>query len=326
MNNESAPEQKSPLPKLIAIVGPTASGKSHLAIELATRLNGEVISADSVQVYRHFDIGSGKASKEEQARCPHHLLDIVEPTERFEAAQFAERARDIIADLHQKEKVAIICGGTFLWVRALLYGLAPAPAGDPQIRKQHQEFADKHGRAALHEKLALVDQKSAERLHPNDLMRVSRALEVYELTQKTLSSLQAQHGFQTPRYESITLQVAWEREAYEKRLRARITQMLTDGWKDEVEALLAAGYRMSRAMQAVGYKQMLQYIDGEITEAAVLESIVRVTRIFARRQRTWLRDQHLEEFPAIDLQNTEKLDSFAEKLDLWLKHSAPQSP
>ena len=307
----------SELPKLLVVVGPTASGKSHLATELGRRLNGEVISADSVQVYRHFNIGSGKATALEQGRCRHHLLDLVEPGQHFEAAQFADAALESISHLKKQGKVPIVCGGTFLWVRALVFGLAAAPPGDAAIRLRHQQLADEQGREALHALLKEVDPQSAERLHPNDVMRVSRALEVYELTQQSLSSLHKAHGFQKPRFDCLYVQVKWERPLYEERLRQRISKMLQDGGKAEVEALLLKGFRESRAMQAIGYKQMLQWLDGEIEEDDVMESIVRVTRIFARRQRTWLRDQQVEDYPAEGLQSSLQLDAFAQRLMTW---------
>lgn len=317
MNESEASQDKNP--KLLVVVGPTASGKSHLAIELGSRLQGEIISADSVQVYRHFNIGSGKATHEEQARCRHHLLDLKDPDQDFEAAQFAEAALNAITEIQSRGKIPIICGGTFLWVRALVYGLAKAPPADAKTRKKHQEIAQTQGRLALHQQLKEVDPQSAARLHPNDLMRVSRALEVYELTQQSLSSLQAEHGFQRPRFECNYIQVHWERELYEARLRHRIGQMLAAGWKNEVEGLISKGFRESRAMQAIGYKQVLQFLDGEIEEAEVQESIVRVTRIFARRQRTWLRDRLVNDFPAASLNSEEELNQFSHQLQAWLE-------
>ncbi|HMR06866.1 MAG TPA: tRNA (adenosine(37)-N6)-dimethylallyltransferase MiaA, partial [Polyangiaceae bacterium] len=179
---------------LLVVVGPTASGKTELALKMAQRLHGEIVSADSVQVYRHFDIGSGKPSADEQARATHHLVDIVDPTDSMDAAAWAARADAAIRDIRARGRVPIVCGGTFLWVKALLRGLSPAPRGDETLRAAHRAIAEAEGRSALHARLAQVDAASAERLNPNDFVRVSRALEVFELSGKPMSQWQAEHG------------------------------------------------------------------------------------------------------------------------------------
>lgn len=301
------------LAPLLVVVGPTASGKSHLAAQLARRLGGEVLSADSVQVYKHFDIGSGKPSDEELELAPHHLVDFRDPLEPLEAQIWAERALAVIDEIRDRGAVPIVCGGTFLWVRALLYGLAEAPPGDEAIRERHRQEAEKQGRAALHRRLQEIDAKSAERLHENDLIRVSRALEVHELTGRTLSEIQAEHGFREPKFRATLVSVEWEREAYEERLKARVLAMLEAGWLDEVRRLLERGYGAARAMDAVGYRQVRAALEAEqaIDPEQLAVEITRVTRVFARRQRTWLRDEEQVRFPASGLNENAALDEWA---------------
>ncbi len=282
-------------PPLLAIVGPTASGKSDLALQLALRHQGEIISADSVQIYRYFDIGSGKPSAAELASVPHHLIGAIEPTEEMDASLFAERALKAIEDVRSRGHLPIICGGTFLWVRALIYGLAPAPPKDDELRQRHRQLVEAEGRAALHLKLKAVDPASFERLEPNDFVRVSRALEVYELTGTPLSEFQAQHGFREPRFRVHFLGVQHTPEALTERIRQRAAKMLERGWLTEVRQLAERGFRETRPMASVGYRQVLEFIDaGRAEDEALLDEVTRVTRIFARRQRTWLRDEPIE--------------------------------
>jgi tRNA dimethylallyltransferase len=283
-------------PPLLVVVGPTASGKTALAVRLAEERGGEIVNADSVQVYRRFDIGAGKPSAEERARAVHHLLDVLEPDAPIDAAGWAELAVRAIDDIRARGREPIVCGGTFLWVRALLFGLAGAPPADPAIRARHRARAESEGRPALHAELAGVDPESATRLAPNDLVRVSRALEVHELTGVPLSRWQADHGFRSPRYTARLIGVRREREELDRRIEARVRAMLAAGLIDEVRTLTAAGYGATRAMGAVGYKQVsLALASGApIDTDALALSIVRATRVFARRQRTWLRDEPVE--------------------------------
>lgn len=277
--------------ELVVVVGPTASGKSALAMQLAMDHDGEIIGADSVQVYRAFDIGSGKPSTEDRARVIHHLVDVIDPLDHFDAARFVALADEAIADIRGRGRTPIVCGGTFLWVKALLFGLAPMPPGDPTIRKRHEEEANQAGRPALHARLARIDPSAAERLDENDLVRVSRALEVFELTGKTLTSWHAEHQFRQARHRARLLGVTRSREELDARIRQRTRDWLDAGWIDEARSLLARGYRDARAMQAVGFRQVREHIDGELAADALEDTIVRATRKFVRRQRTWLRDE-----------------------------------
>lgn len=274
---------------LLVVVGPTASGKTRLAVRVAEQTGGEVVSADSVQVVRHFDIGSGKPTPDEQARAPHHLIDVVEPLEQMDAARWVRLADAAIADIRARGKRPIVCGGTFLWVRSLIWGLSQAPAADETLRARHRELAEREGRAALHAELATVDPEIAQKLAPNDFVRVSRALEVFELTGMPMSVWQAQHGLREQRYQARLVGVEQPRDALDRRIAGRIDRMLEAGFVAEVRRLLDAGYGAARAMRSVGYRQIADAIANDAPVER--DAIYRATRVFARRQRTWLRDR-----------------------------------
>jgi tRNA dimethylallyltransferase len=280
--------------EIAVVVGPTASGKSDLAFALAESRGGEIISCDSVQVYRSFDIGSSKPSPSDRARVAHHLVDVVDPDQPIDAASFAARAGAAIEDVQRRGKLPVICGGTFLWARALLYGLANAPPGNVDVRSRHAEWARSEGRAALHARLLEVDPEAASRLSPNDFVRVSRALEVFEVSGRPLSVWQAEHGFRTPRFRAKLLGIRWSHEELEQRIARRTEAALAAGWVDEVLRLVALGYRDTRAMSSVGYAQVLAFVEGKLGNDELAPAINRATKIFARRQRTWLRDQPVE--------------------------------
>jgi tRNA dimethylallyltransferase len=282
--------------RLLCIVGPTASGKSALALRLAEQLGGEILSADSMQIYRGFDIGTGKPSTQEREQVPHHLLDVADPLETWDAACWATAAAELVQSIRARGKQPIVCGGSFLWVRALIYGLVEAPRGDEALRARHRALAETQGRAALHAELQRVDPVSAARLAPNDFVRVSRALEVFELTGVPLSRSQAEHGFREQRIPARLVGVMRSREEQDRLISERVAAMLQAGWVPEVEALIARGFRAARAMGSVGYRQVCEALqNGTVADTAALTTaIVRATRVFARRQRTWLRDQPVE--------------------------------
>ena len=283
--------------ELLVVVGPTATGKTELAISLCEALGGEVIGADSVQVYRGFDVGSGKPSAAELARAPHHLVDIAEPLDPIDAARWAELAEASIDAVRARGRVPIVCGGTFLWIKALVSGLAPMPGADAAIRARHAAIVESGGRAALHARLAEVDVPAAARLAPNDMVRVSRALEVFELTGRTQSELFREHGFGGSRHRPRFLGLQRTREELDARIAARAAAWLGGGWIDEVRALCARGYGEARAMSSVGYRQVCDHLRGELPGDELLGAVVRATRVFARRQRTWLRDLPVEWLP-----------------------------
>jgi tRNA dimethylallyltransferase len=274
--------------ELFTIVGPTASGKTALAVALAERLGGEIVSADSVQIYRRFDIGSGKPTPLELAAARHHLVDALDPLDAVDAAAWARLAGAAIDDVRARGRVPIVCGGTFLWIKALVFGLAEAPAASPAIRERHRTIAESEGRPALHARLREVDADSAARLHPNDLVRVSRALEVHELTGKPMSVWQREHGFARPQHRARMVAIACDPAVLTERITARARAWLAAGWTDEVRALMGDGCADARAMASVGYAQVRAAIRGEIPPGELEIAIVRATRVFARRQRTWL--------------------------------------
>ncbi len=273
--------------RLLVVVGPTASGKSALATALCERLGGEIVSADSVQVYRGFDIGSAKPSPEERARLPHHLIDVADPDEPLHAGRFAEMADEAIARVAARGRLPVVVGGTGLWVRALLRGLVPVPPPDPAVRARLRDEAARYGDEAMHARLAAVDPKAAARIHPRDRVRVLRALEVYEQTGEPLGELQARHALGEPRYPVRVLYVERPVEQLDARIEARIDAFLQAGWLREVEGLLARWGRHVRPMNSVGYRQMAEHLlDGVPLPEARRRAVV-ATRRYARRQRTW---------------------------------------
>ncbi|MEZ4372277.1 MAG: tRNA (adenosine(37)-N6)-dimethylallyltransferase MiaA [Polyangiaceae bacterium] len=288
--------------RLWVVVGPTASGKTDLAVRLAEAIDGEIVSADSVQVYRYFDIGSGKPSAEERERAPHHLIDCCEPEEALDAARWAELAEAAVQDIKSRGKRPIICGGSFLFVRALIYGLAPAPPADPALRERHRAVAETHGRQALYEELERVDPSRAAELNPNDFVRVSRALEIFELSGVPMSQWQAGHGFREVRYPARLIGVTREREQQDTLIATRIEKMFAAGWLEEVASLLRRGYGDTRPMGSVGYRQLAELLGESLLDELAgsprlqetQEAIYRATRVFARRQRTWLREEQVE--------------------------------
>jgi len=273
---------------LLVVVGPTATGKTELAVALAQRLGGEVISADSVQIYEGFDVGSGKPTADDLSVAPHHLVSAIHPMQPVDAGWWADAASRAVEDVRSRGGVPIVCGGTFLWVKALLFGLAKAPKADAALRAVHRALVEREGRSALHVRLSVVDPESAQRLHPNDFVRVSRALEVCELTGKPMSAWQREHGFSTPLYRAQLVALATDASTHEARIRVRVNQWLAQGWLEEVSALLARGYGTARAMGSVGYAQVRAAVDGTLPREGLDDVIIRATRVFARRQRTWL--------------------------------------
>lgn len=273
---------------VLAFVGPTASGKTDLAIRVAEALGGEIVSVDSVQVYRGFDIGSGKPTTEEQTRVRHHVIDVADPLEPIDAARFAVLANAAIDDVRARGKVVVLCGGTFLWMKALLFGLVEAVAADESIRTRHRDEVEKSGKQALHDRLRAVDPSAADRLHPNDVLRVSRALEVHELTGRTLTDAHREHGFASTRHEAQLVAILRTPDELTTRIRTRVSAWLDAGFLEETQRLLDEGLGESRAMQTVGYLEAKRHLLGLLPREELLETIVKRTRVFARRQRTWL--------------------------------------
>ena len=279
-------------PEIICIVGPTASGKSSLATQIAKDLGGEIISADSMQVYRHMDIGTAKPSLKDQEEIRHHLIDVVEPDENFSASDFRELASAAIRDIQSRGKRVIVAGGTGLYIRALTRGLVDTPVGDPLLRQKLEDEADRLGRQYLHNMLKELDPAAAEAIHPNNIVRIIRAIEVATKSDKTMSEYQDQHRFADSPYDVMMLGIDIDRELLYSRINERVNKMIGAGLKEEVKELLALGYsRDLKSMRSVGYKEMCAHIiDGlPIEEAA--ELIKRDSRRYAKRQMTWFRKE-----------------------------------
>ena len=278
--------------KIIAVAGPTASGKSALALELCKRLDGELISLDSMQIYRGLDIGTAKPTKAEQAEVRHHMIDICEPTENFSAAEFAERAHKVIADVRSRGKRAVLCGGTGLYLDTVIGRLDFGEIeSDEKLRGELIAFAEKNGADALHERLREIDPQAAEKIHPNNVRRVARAIEIYELTGKTKTEHDREAISDSP-YESLIIGLDYDdREVLYSRINRRVDAMIEAGLEGEVRSLVSRGLLSaeSTAGQAIGYKEMLGCIAGDCSLGDAVEKIKLGTRRYAKRQLTWLR-------------------------------------
>lgn len=279
-------------PRLVVIVGPTGAGKTRLSLALAERAGGEVISADSQQVYVGMDIGTGKVSVGERARVPHHLLDVVTPDQEMTAARFIEMADAAIAEVAARGKAVIVCGGTGLYVRALLLGLFEGPPASMELRAELTEQADRDGTAALHAELARVDPAASQKIDPNDRKRIIRALEVFRLTGEPMSAHQARHDHKTLplRYPVRIVGLAPDREDLYRAIDARVDQMIAEGLEAEVAVLRERGYSPPlRSQQAIGYAELHDVVDGKVDRSRAIELIKRNSRHYARRQLSWYR-------------------------------------
>jgi tRNA dimethylallyltransferase len=274
----------------VAVLGPTASGKSALGLELCRRLDGEILCCDSAQVYRGMDIGTAKPTRAEQAERPHHLLDLVNPGDPFHAAAWAERARAAIAEVRGRGRLPVIVGGTGLYFRALHRGLFEAPPSDPEIRARHQAEAATSGVESLYQRLQSIDPPAAAGILPGDLLRISRALEVYEQTGATITELRRQ-GTAVPPLRLYNVIFDMPTPELRARISARVQAMMSTGFLEEVRGLRAAGFGQTRAMQALGYRQLGAHLDGAVSLEAAVADIERTTFAYARRQRTWFRKE-----------------------------------
>lgn len=277
-------------PKLAIILGPTGVGKSEVAVAAALEVGGEILNADSQQVYRYMDIGSGKPSAEERGKVPHHLIDIVDPDDEFDAARYRAGASEKAQEVWSRRKRAILCGGTGLYIRALTHGLFAGPPRKPGIRERLEEEAGRDGLAVLYERLRRVDPEAARRIHPNDRQRVIRALEVFTVTGKPISRWQKEHGFKESAFETLKIGLNREREELYALIERRCDEMIAQGLVAEVRGLGERGYGLDlKSLQSVGYRQIGLYLKGVMSlEDAVLE-MKRETRHLARRQLTWFR-------------------------------------
>jgi len=275
-------------PKIIIICGPTAVGKTTVAIELAQHFKGQIIGADSMQVYKYMDIGTAKPTAEEQARIVHHMIDIIGPDESFDAARYAELAGAKILDLYRKKITPFVVGGTGLYIKALLHGLFNAEVFDEDVRRKLKREAAELGIEYLYERLRHLDPESAERLHPNDRYRILRALEVVQTTGKPISGYHRDHGFSEQPFEAIKIALNMDRSLLYSRINQRVDAMIAAGFLEEVKSLLAKGYDADlKSMQSIGYRHMVDYIDGRMSWAECLRRMKRDHRRYAKRQLTW---------------------------------------
>lgn len=279
------------LQPLVVIVGPTSIGKTEVGIKTAKNINGEIISGDSMQVYKHMDIGTAKPSKEEMAGIPHHMIDIINPTEDFSVAVFQEKVEKHIGEINLQGKIPILVGGTGLYIRAVLdyYDFSP-PGGDPEKRNELLNLAQDLGNEYLAAQLKEIDPAAAARIHPNDTRRMVRALEVFHATGRPISDFQYNHSALPAKYDLAYFGLTMEREKLYQRIEARVDSMMSRGLVDEVRTLVKMGYGPQHtAMQALGYKEIIDYLDGRSSLAEAVETIKRNTRRFAKRQLTWFR-------------------------------------
>lgn len=278
--------------EVILLLGPTASGKTAVAIELVQCYPFEIISVDSAMIYKHMDIGTGKPSKAELAKAPHHLIDFLEPTQHYSAAEFRTDALKLIDEIHGRHKIPLLVGGTMLYFNALVAGIAVLPEADVELRKQLEQQLKTEGSEKLHAELAQIDPLSAKRIHPNDPQRLLRALEVYRITGKPMSDAWQNQTALTDLYHVTQLAIFPEdRAALHQAIAARFQKMLDHGFVDEVKALRSRDDLNLDfpSMRCVGYRQIWQYLEGVDDYAAMQEKAIAATRQLAKRQLTWLR-------------------------------------
>jgi len=302
--------------KVICLYGPTAAGKTDLAMALHDRLDGDIISVDSALIYRGMDIGTAKPTADELARAPHQLIDICDPSERYSAAQFAADAKAAIAVSLARGRTPILVGGTMLYYKALLEGFSDLPDANPEVRAALQQQLEQQGAQALHGQLAAIDPVSAARIHPNDPQRLLRALEVYQISGQSLTALsQQRHGALDVPVQQLAV-APKERQTLHDRIAQRFSIMLEQGFVDEVKALRARGdlHLDLPSMRCVGYRQVWQYLDGDLTHAEMVANGIAATRQLAKRQLTWLRG-----WPGVTWLQPEQSDLLAQALQALQK-------
>ena len=279
-------------PPVLAIVGATATGKSALGMALAEHLGGEIINADALQVYRGLDIGTAKPGAEERAHIPHHLIDILEPHERYSAGDFARRAEEAIEEIRSRGRLPIVVGGSGLYLRALFEGISPIPPGDPEVRRQLRERLEAEGLPALAAELGVRDPETAARLGAGDTQRILRALEVSLVSGEPLSAYISRQPFGAQRIAALRVGLTLPRGILYDQIAGRVAQMVQKGWVEEVGGLLSRGLTPALpAFQAIGYRQLAQYLEGTWSLDRAIAETIRATRRFAKRQETWFRKE-----------------------------------
>lgn len=277
-------------PKLVIILGPTAVGKSELALELADTISGAIVNADSQQVYRYLDIGTGKPTKAERERVEHFMIDVVDPDREFNAALYRRLASECFERIHRRKQNVIVCGGTGLYIKALTKGLFEGPGQNSELRQALEQRIESEGLASLYRELLRIDPSAASTIHPNDRLRTIRALEVYQSTGKRLSEWQKEHAFDEQPFNLIKIGLNRERGELYDLINRRSERMVEAGFLDEVRGLVAQGYSLSlKPLLSVGYRQMGQVVQGQQELPDALEEMKQETRHLAKRQLTWFR-------------------------------------
>ncbi|MBW2260747.1 MAG: tRNA (adenosine(37)-N6)-dimethylallyltransferase MiaA [Deltaproteobacteria bacterium] len=280
------------LPPCVFLAGPTASGKTTLAVELALRLGAEVVSADSMLVYRHLDVGTAKPTREQMRGVVHHLIDVVDPDEQYDAARFRDEALEVLSALASRRVPAVVAGGTGLYLRALRSGLAEAPPADPEYRALLERRAAEEGTDVLHAELASVDPETAEVVHPNDLVRIQRALEIHRMTGRRASDVRREHGFRPSGLRVLYIVLDIPGETLRERIRTRAKAMVEAGLVDEVSRVMELGYGPDlRPLAALNYRHAVAHLRGEYDLEGMLERMENETWQFSRRQRRWFRSE-----------------------------------
>ncbi len=274
--------------KVIVICGPTGIGKTAIAIELAGKFGGEIISADSMQIYRYMDIGTAKPTPEERAQIKHHMIDIVDPDEDYDAVQFSKQARDRIAEIADSGLIPFIVGGTGLYIKALLHGLFQSKPIDPEIRNHLKQESEENGSGFLFERLKKIDPAAAGRIHPNDSYRIIRALETIESSGKTISEHHQNHGFADDPFVALKIGLKMDRQNLYARIDNRVDLMIGAGLVEEVTKLLEIGYTADlKSMQSIGYRHVIEFLEEKLSWDECVRTLKRDTRRFAKRQFTW---------------------------------------
>lgn len=310
--------------KLVVIVGPTAVGKTALSLELAGRYQGEIISGDSMQVYRGMDIGTAKATPEERAMIPHHMIDIIDPDEEFSVAHFQAKVTHLITQINQRRHLPLIVGGTGLYIQSVTHSFQFSQATqDQELRERLQRQADTEGAEALHRRLAAIDPITADRLHPNDVKRVIRALEIYEITGQTMADFQ--HRAEVSPYDLVMIGLTMDREKLYERINMRVDLMVEAGLVEEVRQLLDRGLDPAlTSMQGLGYKELVPYLFGEITLEKAINDIKQRTRHFAKRQLSWFR--RMPEIEWFDMTESARYPEILETINHLLEGKFHQTP
>jgi tRNA dimethylallyltransferase len=309
-------------PRIIIVCGPTGIGKTRTAIDLARRFKGEIVGADSMQIYRTMDIGTAKPTAAEQACVRHHMVDIVNPDAKYDAARYTREAGEAVQDLHQRGLVPVVAGGTGLYIKALLYGLFDSRPPDPEYRRQLEQAAEAHGTAHLHARLAAADPAAAADIHVNDRFRIIRALETFQATGRPISALQQAHRFAQPRFAAFKIGLSMPRQALYERIDRRVDQMVAEGLLEEVQGLLNRGYHAGlKSMQSIGYRHMVDYLQHGVSWEETLRLLKRDTRRYAKRQFTWFRAD-----PEIVWTTPDDVSSLASAVETFLATGRTTAP